>query len=92
MVVGCMPELVRVGGPRRLLNLADAGGLGVEADYVFVAAIGEEFAIYFAGAADGFIGQDHNARAQIYLFKKRREVRAYQCEEPALAKTASVRD
>jgi len=56
MVVGCMPELVRVGGPRRLLNLADAGGLGVEADYVFVAAIGEEFAIYFAGAADGFIG------------------------------------
>ena len=49
-----MPELVRVGGWGRLLNLADAGGLGIEADYVFVAAIGEEFAVDIAGAADGF--------------------------------------
>ncbi len=51
-----MPELVRVGRSGRLLNLADAGRLGIQADYVFVAAVGEEFAIYFAGAADRFFG------------------------------------
>ena len=51
-----MPELVRVVCWGRLLNLANAGGLSIQADYVFVAAVREEFAIDFAGAADGFFG------------------------------------
>ena len=47
--------MVRVGlGCGRLSNLADAGGLRVETNYVVVAAIGEQFAIDVAGAADGF--------------------------------------
>ena len=50
-----MPEWVRVGRVAgRLSNLADAGGLRVEADYVVLTAVGEEFAIDIAGAADGF--------------------------------------
>ena len=40
----------------RLSNLADAGGLLVEADDVVIAAGGEQFAIDIAGAADGFVG------------------------------------
>jgi hypothetical protein len=45
----------RVAG--RLSNLADAGGLLVEADDVVVATGGEQFAIDVACAADGFIGR-----------------------------------
>ncbi len=51
-----MPECIRVGCGGRLSNLADAGGLLVEADYVVVAACGEEFAVDVAGAANGFVG------------------------------------
>ena len=38
------------------MNLADAGRLGIEADYVFVPAVREELAIDFASAADRFFG------------------------------------